>query len=104
MATEPEEDGHAAEDYSDEGSESFDVSREDTMVEHSVVINDESSPGIEEADYMQALQSVKYDECVDSKERNILSGECSVDQESETEGTNHNLRKSRNKNEIFTEE
>ena len=52
MATEPEEDGHAAEDYSDEGSESFDVSREDTMVEHSVVINDESSPGIEEADYM----------------------------------------------------
>ena len=63
VVTEPEVDGQADDGDSDEDSDSQPVSREDTMVEHSVVINHESSPRIEEADYLQALQSVKFDEC-----------------------------------------
>ena len=36
------------------------------MVEHSVVINEESQPGETDADYLQALQSMKLNECVEN--------------------------------------
>ena len=46
-------------DQPESSLQSHSVSREDTMVEHSVVVNEEA---IEEPlDYMQALQSVKFD-------------------------------------------
>ena len=39
------------------GNESHDVSREDTMVEHSVVVNEEVNEATDQ-DYIHALQSM----------------------------------------------
>jgi len=59
VATEPDQtDGHES---SMVESDSNQISREDTMVEHSVVINDDDSPSQIDADYMHALDSVKFD-------------------------------------------
>ena len=41
-------------------SESQGVSREDTMVEHSVTVNEEEAP-VGVSDYMHALESAKFD-------------------------------------------
>ncbi len=55
------------------GSESHEISREDTMVEHSVVVNEES-PDMN-ADYLHALESVKFDIAAGSLEPALTSGE-----------------------------
>ena len=59
MATEPDQtDGLES---SMVESDSNQISQEDTMVEHSVVIKDDDSPSQIDADYMHALDSVKFD-------------------------------------------
>ena len=71
MATEPDlVDGQ---EQSLAGSESNEISREDTMVEHSVVVNEES-PSVD-ADYLQALESVKFDMVAIASGPVLASGE-----------------------------
>ena len=56
VATEPE-----LLDSSEQASDSNGISREDTMVEHSVVVNEEIDAPLGELNYMQALASAKFD-------------------------------------------
>ena len=49
---------------SDLGSDSHGISREDTMVEHSVVVNEEDDTQSAVSGYMKALESVKFDQIV----------------------------------------
>ena len=73
MATEPDQtDGLES---SMVESDSNQISREDTMVEHSVVINDDDSPDQIDADYMHALDSVKFDLIAARTEPAYKSGE-----------------------------
>ena len=73
MATEPDQtDGLES---SMVESDSNHISREDTMVEHSVVINDDDSPSQIDADYMHALDSVKFDLIAARTEPAYKSGE-----------------------------
>ena len=75
VATEPE-----VLESSEQASESNGVSREDTMVEHSVVVNEGADqPLLGESDYMQALESAKLDLVVDKKiqkSREVNLGTC----------------------------
>ena len=59
-------------------SESHEISREDTMVEHSVVVNEES-PSVD-ADYLQALESVKFDMVAAGADLIFKSGEVDLEQ------------------------
>ena len=73
MATEPDQtDGLES---SMVESDSNQISREDTMVEHSVVINDDDSPDQIDADYMHALESAKFDMVAAIVEPALTSGE-----------------------------
>ena len=73
MATEPDQtDGLES---SMVESDSNQISQEDTMVEHSVVINDDDSPSQIDADYMHALDSVKFDLIAARTEPAYKSGE-----------------------------
>lgn len=54
--------------------ESHTISREDTMVEHSVVVNEEIN---EEADYLKALDCAKFEYPL-SSDTNQNSGECDI--------------------------
>ncbi len=63
-------------------NESHEISREDTMVEHSVVVNEESKEGEPDCDYMAALQCMQLDQGVFSKEPAQTSGECEVKSDS----------------------
>ena len=63
VATEPDQGERldAEMEYSEEAeSESHGVSREDTMVEHSVVVNEDVQVA-EASDYMHALECVKFE-------------------------------------------
>ena len=63
-------------------NESHTVSREDTMVEHSVVVNEEIKEIDEDCDYMAALQSMKVDQGVLGRDPALISGECEITKES----------------------
>ncbi len=60
------------------GSESHTISREDTMVEHSVVVNEES-PDMD-ADNLHALESVKFDMVAAGADLVFRSGEVDMEQ------------------------
>jgi hypothetical protein len=55
------------------------VSREDTMVERSLVVNEYEQVVEEDQDYFKALQSVKFDNCAFNTEPAHMSGECSIE-------------------------
>ena len=56
--------------------ESHDISRQDTMVEHSVVVHEEVD---EAADYLQALDCAKFEQQPLSSDTNQKSGECEIE-------------------------
>ena len=60
-------------------NDSNEISRQDTMVEHSIVVNEEVK-NEDDADYLKALQSAKFDQIVMNLDSNRRSGECEIEQ------------------------
>ena len=83
------------------------LSREDTMVEHSVVMNEESEAQIIVSDYMKALESVKLDQVVSVDSAPNQSGEFNLEHDIESgediNGKKNKLLKLSNEDDVFVE-